>query len=69
MSIEREVDKDLPVLFLDLVRIKTLEDVFRNIGGAGGSTNMKYTRCLTVSPFPVRFMLHDPTELILRPVQ
>jgi hypothetical protein len=69
MSLESEIYKDFVFLFNGTVRIKTLEDVFRSIGGASSPMNVKYVRPITVKPFRVRFVQADPIEPMLRTMQ
>ena len=69
MSLESEIYEDFVFLFIGSVRIKTLEDVFRSIGGASSPMNVKYVRPITVKPFRVRFVQADPIEPMLRTMQ
>jgi hypothetical protein len=69
VSAEGEVYEDIVIPFRGSIRIKILEDIFRNIGGASGPVNVKYTRPMTVKPFRVRFVQADPLEALLRTIQ
>lgn len=69
MCVEGEVDKNFVFLILGLVHIKTLENIFRSIGGASRPVNMKYTGSVVVKPFPVALVRADPIELMCRTIQ
>jgi hypothetical protein len=56
MSAESEVYEDFVFPLSGSVDIKTLEDIFRSVGGVSSPVNMKYIRSITVQPFGISFV-------------